>query len=49
VTTIIASGPVGWIMFGATIALTSLFQHHLVRYPLARTTLSVPPVTVSEQ
>ncbi|MGW3288930.1 MFS transporter [Streptomyces sp. NPDC001002] len=48
VTAAIATGPLGWTTFGAAIALTSLFQHRLVREPLARTPLSVPPVTVSE-
>ncbi|MGI5453032.1 MFS transporter [Streptomyces sp. CA-249302] len=48
VTAAIATGPVGWTAFGATIALTCMFQHRLVRERLARTPLSVPPVTVSE-
>lgn len=48
VTAAIATGPLGWTAFGATIAVTSLFQHRLVRDHLARTALSVPPVTVSE-
>ncbi|WP_280878183.1 MFS transporter [Streptomyces pseudovenezuelae] len=48
VTAAIATGPLGWTAFGTAIALTSLFQHRLVRERLARTPLSVPPVTVSE-
>ncbi|MCI3277678.1 MFS transporter [Streptomyces cylindrosporus] len=48
VTAAIATGPAGWTVFGATIALTCIFQHRLVRERLARTALSVPPVTVSE-
>ncbi|MFE9599462.1 MFS transporter [Streptomyces hokutonensis] len=48
VTAAIASGPLGWTVFGAAIALTCMIQHRLVRGPLARTPLSVPPVTVSE-
>ncbi|MEV0741314.1 MFS transporter [Streptomyces sp. NPDC050549] len=48
VTAAIATGPLGWTAFGATIALTCVIQHRLVREPLARTPLSVPPVTVSE-
>ncbi|MGW0337355.1 MFS transporter [Streptomyces sp. NPDC003011] len=48
VTAAIATGPVGWTTFGATIALTCLIQRRLVRDRLARTSLSVPPVTVSE-
>ncbi|MFJ6902072.1 MFS transporter [Streptomyces hokutonensis] len=48
VTAAIASGPLGWTVFGAAIALTCMIQHRLVREPLARTPLSVPPVTVSE-
>jgi hypothetical protein len=48
VTAAIATGPLGWTAFGAVIALTCMIQHRLVREPLARTPLSVPPVTVSE-
>jgi hypothetical protein len=48
VTAAIATGPIGWTAFGATIAVTCLFQHRLVRDRLARNPLSVPPVTVSE-
>jgi hypothetical protein len=48
VTAAIATGPIGWTVFGATIALTCLFQHRLVRDQLARPALSVPLVTVSE-
>ncbi|MFJ5309219.1 hypothetical protein [Streptomyces sp. NPDC088350] len=48
VTTAIATGPLGRTVFGAAIALTCMIQHRLVREPLARTPLSVPPVTVSE-
>ncbi|MEU2584816.1 MFS transporter [Streptomyces avermitilis] len=48
VTAAIATGPAGWTVFGATIAVTCLIQHRLVRDRLARPSLSVPPVTVSE-
>ncbi|WP_458242597.1 MFS transporter [Streptomyces sp. MAI_2237] len=48
VTAAIATGPVGWSVFGAGIALTCAIQHRLVRDRLTRTALSVPPVTVSE-
>ncbi|MFG2360498.1 MFS transporter [Streptomyces mirabilis] len=48
VTAAIATGPLGWTAFGATIAVTCVFQHRLVRDQLSRTALSVPPVTVSE-
>ncbi|MFE0515836.1 MFS transporter [Streptomyces sp. NPDC058964] len=48
VTAAIATGPIGWTTFGATIAATCLVQRRLVRDRLARTPLSVPPVTVSE-
>ncbi|WP_406836400.1 MFS transporter [Streptomyces sp. AHU1] len=48
VTAAIATGPLGWTLFGATIALTCMFQHRLVRDRLTRPALSVPPVTVSE-
>ncbi|MGW0756594.1 MFS transporter [Streptomyces sp. NPDC002814] len=48
VTAAIATGPAGWIAFGAGIALTCLIQHRLVRERLTRKPLSVPPVTVSE-
>ncbi|MFE2424885.1 MFS transporter [Streptomyces hokutonensis] len=48
VTAAIATGPLGWTVFGAAIALTCMIQHRLVREPLARTPLSVLPVTVSE-
>ncbi|WP_306188364.1 MFS transporter [Streptomyces sp. MK5] len=49
VTAAIAAGPAGWTLFGATIALTCVIQHRTVRDRLARPSLSVPPVTVSEQ
>ncbi|MGW7042587.1 MFS transporter [Streptomyces avermitilis] len=48
VTAAIAAGPAGWTAFGAAIAVTCLIQHRLVRDRLARPSLSVPPVTVSE-
>ena len=48
VTAAIATGPVGWTTFGGVIALTCMIQHRLVRDRLGRTSLSVPPVTVSE-
>ncbi|MGC4982002.1 MFS transporter [Streptomyces sp. DT193] len=48
VTAAIAAGPLGWTLFGATIATTCMFQHRLVRDRLTRPALSVPPVTVSE-
>ncbi|MGW2833937.1 MFS transporter [Streptomyces sp. NPDC001286] len=48
VTAAIATGPAGWSAFGLGIALTCAIQHRLVRGRLARTALSVPPVTVSE-
>ncbi|MFB7443942.1 MFS transporter [Streptomyces mirabilis] len=48
VTAAIATGPLGWTAFGATVAVTCVFQHHLVCDRLSRTALSVPPVTVSE-
>jgi hypothetical protein len=48
VTVAIANGLAGWISFGAVVALTCLIQRHLVRDRLARTPLSVAPVTVSE-
>ncbi|SEC95814.1 Predicted arabinose efflux permease, MFS family [Streptomyces sp. 3213] len=48
VTAAIATGPLGWTVFGAAIALTCMIQHRLVREPLTRTPLSVPPITVSE-
>ncbi|MET9409388.1 MFS transporter [Streptomyces sp. NPDC002935] len=48
VTAAIAAGPLGWPLFGATIALTCLFQHRVVRDRLSHPALSVPPVTVSE-
>ncbi|WP_262062390.1 MFS transporter [Streptomyces sp. STR69] len=48
VTAAIATGPLGWTVFGSVIALTCVIQHRMVREPLARTPLSVPPVTVSE-
>lgn len=44
----IATGPLGWTVFGATIAVTCAIQHRLVRDRLQLTPLSVPPVTVSE-
>ncbi|GHI09247.1 transporter [Streptomyces cellostaticus] len=48
VTAAIATGPLGWTLFGTTIALTCAIQHRLVRDRLQRSPLSVPPVTVSE-
>ncbi|MEV6054894.1 hypothetical protein [Streptomyces sp. NPDC052107] len=48
VTAAIATGPLGWTVFGATIALTCALQHRLVRDRLQRSPLSVSPVTVSE-
>nr|WSY58044.1 MFS transporter [Streptomyces sp. NBC_00886] len=48
VTAAIATGPVGWTVFGSVIALTCMIQRCLVREPLTRTPLSVAPVTVSE-
>ena len=48
VTAAIATGPAGWTVFGAFIALTCIVQHRLVRDPLVRPPLSVAPVTVSE-
>jgi len=48
VTAAIATGPAGWATFGTVIALTCAIQHRLVRARLAPTSLSVPPVTVSE-
>ncbi|MFF8538224.1 MFS transporter [Streptomyces sp. NPDC015532] len=48
VTAAIAAGPLGWTLFGATIATTCVFQHRLVRDRLTRPALSVHPVTVSE-
>lgn len=48
VTAAIATGPAGWTVFGAGIALTCLIQHRTVRDRLTRTPLSVAPVTVSE-
>ncbi|MER7924783.1 hypothetical protein ABTY96_16920 [Streptomyces sp. NPDC096057] len=48
VTAAVATSPLGWTAVGAAIALTCMIQHRLVRRPLARTPLSVPPVTVSE-
>ncbi|MFD8309031.1 MFS transporter [Streptomyces sp. NPDC059690] len=48
VTAAIATGPLGWSVFGAGIALTCAIQHRLIHGRLARTALSVPPVTVSE-
>jgi MFS family permease len=48
VTAAIATGPAGWATFGTVIALTCTIQHRLVRVLLAPTSLSVPPVTVSE-
>ena len=48
VTAAIATGPLGWTVFGSAIALTCVIQHRMVREPLARTPLSVAPVTVSE-
>jgi hypothetical protein len=48
VTAAIATGSLGWTAFGAVIAVTCMIQHRLVGERLARTPLSVPPVTVSE-
>ncbi|MFE9877106.1 MFS transporter [Streptomyces sp. NPDC005784] len=48
VTAAIATGPLGWTLFGTTIAMTCMFQHRIVRDRLSRPALSVPPVTVSE-
>ncbi|MET8857572.1 MFS transporter [Streptomyces sp. NPDC004579] len=48
VTAAIAAGPLGWTLFGATMATTCMFQHRLVRDRLTHPALSVPPVTVSE-
>ncbi|MET7598824.1 MFS transporter [Streptomyces sp. NPDC005481] len=48
VTAAIATGPAGWTVFGAVIALTCGFQHRLVRDRLREQPLSVPPITVSE-
>ncbi|MGP4009385.1 MFS transporter [Streptomyces sp. 4N124] len=48
VTAAIATGPAGWVVFGAGTALTCLIQHRLVRERFARKPLSVPPVTLSE-
>ncbi|MER6075001.1 MFS transporter [Streptomyces sp. NPDC001817] len=48
VTAAIATGPLGWTVFGATIAATCALQHRLVGHRLRRSPLSVPPVTVSE-
>ncbi|MFF7750700.1 MFS transporter [Streptomyces sp. NPDC007971] len=48
VTAALAAGPVGWALFGTTIALTCGIQHRLVRDRLRRSPLSVPPITVSE-
>lgn len=48
VTAAIATGPLGWTVFGTTIAVTCVFQHRMVRDHLSRPALSVPPVTVSE-
>ncbi|MEU2421902.1 MFS transporter [Streptomyces sp. NPDC007851] len=48
VTAAIATGPLGWAAFGATIALTCGIQRRIVRDRLPRPALSVAPVTVSE-
>lgn len=48
VTAAIATGPAGWAAFGTAIALTCTIQHRLVRGRLTQASLSVPPVTVSE-
>jgi MFS family permease len=48
VTAAIATGPLGWTLFGTTIAMTCIFQHRLVRDRLSRPALSVPTITVSE-
>ncbi|MFE9774100.1 MFS transporter [Streptomyces sp. NPDC005931] len=48
VTLAIAAGPLGWTVYGTTIALTCLVQHRLLRDRLTGPPLSVPPITVSE-
>ncbi|MGW7419603.1 hypothetical protein ACWGJB_05970 [Streptomyces sp. NPDC054813] len=48
VTAAIATGPLGWTAFGATIALTCGIQNRLVRDRLPQPALSEAPVTVSE-
>ena len=48
VTTAIAAGPLGWLAFSSTIALTCMIQHRLIARPLTRRSLSVPSITVSE-
>lgn len=48
VTAAIDTGPLGWAVIGAPIALTCALQHRLVRDRLQRSPLSVPPVTLSE-
>ncbi|MFG3286656.1 MFS transporter [Streptomyces sp. NPDC048111] len=48
VTAAIATGPAGWLVFGAAIAGTCLIQHRLVRPRHHQAPLSVPSVTVSE-
>ncbi|MGK5733818.1 MFS transporter [Streptomyces sp. URMC 124] len=47
VTGTIAAGPLGWLGFGAGLALICLAQRRVTRDD-GRTALSVPPVTVSE-
>ncbi|GAA3490673.1 MFS transporter [Streptomyces cremeus] len=49
VSAVIAAGPLGWLGLGAVLTATALAQHRLTRDHLPRPTLSVPPVTVSEQ
>ncbi|MFJ9004657.1 MFS transporter [Streptomyces canus] len=48
VTAAIAAGPAGWAAFGTVVGLTCAIQHRLVRGRLTQASLSVPPVTVSE-
>ncbi|MEV7076063.1 MFS transporter [Streptomyces sp. NPDC093990] len=48
VTAAIATGPTGWALFGTAVAMTCTIQHRLVRGRLTQTSLSVPPITVSE-
>lgn len=48
VTTVIATGPLGWLVVGAGLAATCAAQHRLVRDRLTEPPLSVPVVTLSE-
>ncbi|WP_330456608.1 MFS transporter [Streptomyces sp. NBC_00820] len=48
VTAAIATGPLGWTLFGTVIALTCAIQHRLVRDRIQQAPLSVPLVTLSE-